>query len=132
MCDPRAAGSRRAKATRQHHTRAIPSTDTRASGRRSAWSWCAPCRISEHETSWGDDLDLFGRRHCHVELCVRHAFDECVRGPGALLQLQLAPLDLEVVTARVQPFELDKHLARAMLDVDRARGRLQRSNPQNG
>ena len=45
----------------------------------------------------------------------RHALDERVRGPGALLELQLAPLDLELVAPAVQPLELDEELARAVL-----------------
>jgi len=57
-----------------------------------------------------------------MELRARHAFNERVRGPSALLELQLPPLDLEVVTARFQTLELDKHLAGAMLEVNRGRG----------
>src|SRR2546423_15210837 len=52
-------------------------------------------------------------------------------GPGALLELQLPPFDLEVVATRFQAFELDKHLAGAMLDVHRSRGRPERADPQN-
>jgi hypothetical protein len=46
-----------------------------------------------------------------MELRARYAFNEGVRGPSALLELQLPPLDLEVVTAGIQPFELDKHFS---------------------
>src|SRR5690242_20081294 len=105
MCGPRAEGSRRAKVTRPHRRGSIPSTDTRASGTREDWMERGPC--SENETSWGDDLDLFWRRHCHMELRAGNAFNEGMSRPGTLLELQLTPFDFEVVPAGVQSLELD-------------------------
>src|SRR6185437_15696917 len=81
--------------------------------------------------SWGDDLDLLGRRHRHVELRARDALHKCMRGPCALLELQLPPLDLEVVALAVQPFQLNEQLACAVLAIDRARRRTERRQPQH-
>src|SRR2546426_1166275 len=53
-----------------------------------------------------------------MELRARDAFNEGVSGPGALLELQLAPLDFQVVPAGIQPLELDEHLARAGSSCD--------------
>ena len=53
--------------------------------------------LSRNMLSWRDQLDLRRRRHRHLELRARHALDERVRRPGALLELQLAPLDFELV-----------------------------------
>jgi len=50
-----------------------------------------------------------------VELGAGDPFNKGVSRPGALFELELPPLDLQIVAARVQPFELDEHLARAML-----------------
>ena len=75
------------------------------------------------------DLDLLRRRRRHVQLGAGDALDERVRRPGALLELQLAPLDFEVVALPVEPLELDEQLARAVLAVDRTGGRTQRREP---
>ena len=82
--------------------------------------------------SWRDDLDFFGGRHRHVKLRGGDTLDKRLRGPGALLELQLTPLDFEVVPAGIQLLELNEHLTRAVLAVNRARSRTQRSDPQNG
>src|SRR5256886_13998503 len=77
-----------------------------------------------------DDLDLLRGRHRHMEPRARDALDESVGGPCALLELQLAPLDLQIVAPRVQSLELDEERARAMLAVDRSGGGAERRQPQ--
>ena len=56
--------------------------------------------VVRYVPSWSDDLDLLGRRHRHVQLGAGDALDKRMRGPRALLELQLSPLDLEVVALR--------------------------------
>src|SRR5205807_1351013 len=80
--------------------------------------------------SWGDDLDLLRGRHRHMEPRARDALDESVGGPCALLELQLPPLDLQIVAPRVQSLELDEERPRAMLAVDRSGGGAERRQPQ--
>src|SRR5690349_15974381 len=80
--------------------------------------------------SWRDDLNLARRRHRHAQLLARDAFDESMRRPRALLQLQLTPLDLEVVALVVEAFELDEQLTSAMLRVDGARSGGEHAEPQ--
>ncbi len=63
--------------------------------------------------SWRDDLDFFGGRHRHVKLRGGDTLDKRLRGPGALLELQLTPLDFEVIPAGIQSLELNEHLTRA-------------------
>ena len=50
--------------------------------------------------------------------------------PGTLLELQLAPFDLQVVALDVEPLELHEQLARAMLRVDSPGRRRERRRPQ--
>lgn len=66
-----------------------------------------------------------------MELGARDTLDEGLGGPGALLELQLSPLDLEVVPASIQLLELDEQLPRAMFAIDRARSRGERPEPEN-
>src|SRR5579862_9319308 len=83
------------------------------------------------DSSWGDDLDFLRRRHLHVELGGGDTLDKRLRGPGALLELQLAPLDFQVIPASVQLLELDEHLTCAVFAVNRTRGRAEGSDPEN-
>jgi hypothetical protein len=76
------------------------------------------------------DLDGLRRRRRHAQLGARDALDEGMRRPGTLLELQLPPLDVEVVAAGVQALKLDEELARAVLAVDRARGAAEHAQPQ--
>src|SRR5579863_7495134 len=82
-------------------------------------------------SSWRDDFNLFRRRHRHVQFLGRHLLDKGVLGPRALLELELAPLDVEVVAVRIQLLELHEHLTRAVLAVNRARGRAERPEPED-
>ncbi len=72
----------------------------------------------------------FGGGMRHVQLLARDTLDEGVSGPGTLLELQLAPFDVQVVALRAQLLELNEQLARAVLAVDRARGRQQAPRPK--
>src|SRR5688500_12088591 len=80
--------------------------------------------------SWRDDLDLTRRWHRHVQLGARHALDKRMCGPRALLELQLPPLDLQIVPAIVEPLELYEQLTGTVLGIDRPRRRAQYSKPQ--
>ena len=73
--------------------------------------------------SWRHDHDVFGRGHAHVELFAGDALDERMGGPGTLLELQLAPLNVEVVALGAQLLELDEELTRAEGAIDGARRR---------
>ncbi len=63
----------------------------------------------------------FGAGIAHVQLLARDALDEGVRGPGTLLELQLPPLDVQVVALRAQLLELRRTAA--------ARGTCSRPRP---
>ena len=65
-----------------------------------------------------------------MQLRARDALDEGMGGPGALLELQLTPLDFQVVPAPIQGLELHEQRARAVLAVDRTGGRAERRHPQ--
>ena len=63
-----------------------------------------------------------GRRHAHVQLVARELLDARVRGPGALLELQLAPFDIRARRARaVSACSSTKSLRASCLRVDDAR-----------
>ena len=64
----------------------------------------------------------------HMQLRARDALDEGVGRPGALLELQLSPLDLQVVAARVERLELDEQ-RRARGACSRSRRRRSRAPP---
>jgi hypothetical protein len=66
-----------------------------------------------------------------MEFSAGDALDEGMGGPGALLELQLTPLDFQVVPACIQLLELDEHLACAMLAVHGTRSRPEGRHPED-
>ena len=73
----------------------------------------------------------FGRlRRHHAEVIVRDALDAAMRSPRALLELQLAPLDVEVVARRRELLQLAETVARLLLAVDDAEGGREHHHPQ--
>src|SRR5262249_31687027 len=85
---------------------------------------------ARYDRSLRHQLDVFRRRRRHLQPGARHPLDERMRGPGALLELQLAPLDLEIVALVVEPLQLHEELARAVLRIDRARGGAEGGDPE--
>src|SRR5678816_155563 len=57
------------------------------------------------------DADFVGARNHHAQADARGLLDAPVRGPRALFQLQLAPLDLERVALAVQTLQFDEEIA---------------------
>ena len=55
-----------------------------------------------------------------------------MRRPGALLELQLPPLDLEVIALAVQLFQRDKQLTRTMLAINGPGRGAERQHPEQG
>src|SRR5688572_10191748 len=76
-------------------------------------------------------LDVLRRRHGHLEPGAGDILDEGMCGPGTLLELQLAPLDFQVVAFHVEPLQLDEQVARPVLGVDSPRGRRECRGPQD-
>src|SRR5690348_10583865 len=75
-----------------------------------------------------DDADFIGTRNHHAQADARGLLDAPVRGPGALLQLQLAPLDFERIAVAVQALQLNEESACLVLgehDADAGRGERQ-------
>ena len=66
-----------------------------------------------------------------MELGTRDAFNERVRRPRTLLELELSPLDFEIVATSAQPLELNEQLARTVLAINRGRSRPQRPDPKD-
>ena len=58
------------------------------------------------------DPHFVGARDHHAQVDARGLLDASVCGPGALLELQLAPLDFERVAIAVQTLQLNEEAAR--------------------
>ena len=71
--------------------------------------------------SWRDDLDLLRRRGGSCAGVAGDVLDKGIGRPGALLELQLAPLGIELVRAVPTAAQLHEHLARAVLAPHRRR-----------
>ena len=62
--------------------------------------------LSQRRVSWALNYDDFRRRWSHERKVIRRdLFDPCVRGPGTLFNLQLAPFDIQFVAFVRQCFE---------------------------
>src|SRR5262245_19585445 len=70
----------------------------------------SPRRL-EHD----DELILGGLRE--AQALARERFDSGVLRPGALLDLQSTPIDLQLVELAIQLLTFDEQLPRAMLDA---------------
>ena len=81
--------------------------------------------------SWLDDAQVRGARDEHLEIVACDAFHAAVRTPGALLELQLPPLDVELVALHGQALQLDELSSRLVLPVDDGERRRENGDPEH-